>query len=102
MSEDNKRIARRFIDAFSTGDTTLLEEVMAEDAVDHNPPPGGTSGGRKAVAGIIAAYHAAFPDMEITIEHEVAEDDCVVQYGFVSGTNSGPMMGLPATGNRVR
>jgi ketosteroid isomerase-like protein len=77
MSEDNKRIARRFIDAFSTGDTTLLKEVMAEDAVDHNPPPGGTSGGRQAVAGIIAAYRAAFSDMEICVEREVAEGHCI-------------------------
>jgi steroid delta-isomerase-like uncharacterized protein len=102
VSEDNKQVARRFIDAFLTGDTALLEKVMVEDAVDHNPPFGGTSGGRQAVAGAVAAYRAAFPGMEITVEREVAEGDCVVQYGFISGTNDGPMMGMPATGKRVR
>jgi hypothetical protein len=39
VSEQNKQIARRFIEAFVAGDTALLEQVLAEELVDHNPLP---------------------------------------------------------------
>jgi predicted ester cyclase len=43
-------------------------------------------------------YRAAFPDLTLTIERQVAEGDLVVQNGLAKGTNTGPLMGQPATG----
>ena len=102
MSEQNKQIARRFVEVFATGDTAVLDEVMAEDAVDHNPAPSATAGGRRAVVGAVETFRTWFPDLAIEVEREVVEGDYVVQYGWISGTNSGPMMGRPATGRLAR
>jgi predicted ester cyclase len=96
MSEQNKQIARRFIEAFVAGDTTVLEQVVDESLVDHNPVPGQRPG-RPGVIDVLTGWRNAFPDMEIAIRHEVAEGDLVAQSGIASGTNTGPLMGRPAT-----
>jgi steroid delta-isomerase-like uncharacterized protein len=101
VSEHHKQIARRFIEAFAANDPTGLKEVVAEDVVDHNPRPG-QQAGRQAVIDAVAAFAAGFPDLEITIDQEVAEGDLVVQYGMMTGTNTGELMGMPATNRPVR
>ncbi len=97
MSAQNMQIARRFTAAFAAGDAAALEEIVAEDVVDHNLPPGGKQG-RQGLLDAVAEYHAAFPDMSATIDHLVAEGEFVTQAGMVTGTNAGRMMGAPATG----
>jgi steroid delta-isomerase-like uncharacterized protein len=99
--EENKQVARRFINAFLAGDTATLEAIVAQDFVDHNPQPG-QKPGREGLIEILAGWRAAFPDLEATILHEVAEGDFVVQHGIGLGTNTGPLMGRPATGKQAR
>jgi steroid delta-isomerase-like uncharacterized protein len=100
-AEENKQVARRFINAFLAGDTAVLEELVVEDCVDHNPQPG-QKPGRQGLIEILAGWRTAFPDLEATILHEIAEGEFVVQHGVGLGTNTGPLMGLPATGKQAR
>jgi NADH dehydrogenase len=95
-----ERVARRFVEAFAAGDTAVLEEIVREDLVDHNALPG-QQPGRRGLLDAVAAYRTAFPDLAITVEQVVAQGDAVVQYGAISGTNTGPVMGQPATGRRA-
>lgn len=97
MHSPNKEIARRFIHAFDAGDQAALESMMVEHTTDHNPLPGQRPG-RGGVLDTLAMYRAAFPDLTVTIERQVAEGDLVVQNGLAEGTNSGPLMGRPPTG----
>ena len=43
-------------------------------------------------------YRTAFPDLRMTIEDMTAEGDRVVVRWTVRGTQTGEMMGMPATG----
>jgi steroid delta-isomerase-like uncharacterized protein len=97
MPTGNKEIARRFITAFQAGDEGTLESIMIEDTVDHNPLPGQRPG-RQGVLDTLSMYRTAFPDLALTIENQVAEGDLVAQAGLAQGTNTGPLMGGPATG----
>ena len=45
---------------------------------------------------------AAVPDMLIAVNHIMAEGDMVVVHWTVSGTNTQPGMGLPATGKSIK
>jgi steroid delta-isomerase-like uncharacterized protein len=100
-AEENNQVARRFIKAFQAGDTADLSEIVAQDFVDHNPQPG-QKAGRQGLIETIAGWRTAFPDLEITVQHEVAEGEFVVQQGVALGTNTGPLMGRPATGKQAR
>jgi steroid delta-isomerase-like uncharacterized protein len=97
MLEQNKHIARQFIAAFAAADTRTLERIVAEHMVDHNLAPGQKQG-RQGVLEAVGMFRAAFPDLKITIESLVADEERVSVTGKMSGTNQGALMGAPPTG----
>ena len=72
MSEENKAITRRILSIFSGEDLSAVDEVIAEDYVDHNPFPG-QAPGREGVKQIITDMRASFPDLKVTQEDQIAE-----------------------------
>jgi steroid delta-isomerase-like uncharacterized protein len=102
--EENKATLRRFHEATSSGDAELvaatIDEIVAPDAHINSPLPLEATGA-EAVKEVNAMLHRAFPDIQITIEDLIAEDDKVVSKNHVVGTHRGEYMGLPATGKRV-
>ena len=98
--ETNKTIARREVEAFeSGGNLSVADEVLAPDYQLHFP--GFPTLDREGHKQMIAAFHAAFPDMRITLEAQVAEGECVANHIVLQGTHQGPFQGLPATGKQV-
>jgi steroid delta-isomerase-like uncharacterized protein len=97
MLEQNKHIARQFIAAFASADTRTLERIVAEHMVDHNLAPGQKQG-RQGVLEAVVMFRAAFPDLKITIESLVADEERVSVTGKMTGTNQGTLMGAPPTG----
>jgi steroid delta-isomerase-like uncharacterized protein len=47
-------------------------------------------------------YRNAFPDVQLSIEDQVAEGDKVVTRWIGRGTHQGELMGVAPTGNQVR
>jgi steroid delta-isomerase-like uncharacterized protein len=99
MSDQNKAIARRALDLFSSGDLDELDELVSEDAVDHDPqnPNAGIHGpeGAKRTAAI---YRGAFSDLQIRVEDQIADGDKVATRWTAVGTQDGDLPGLPASG----
>jgi predicted ester cyclase len=62
----------------------------------------GTVSGRANVAGLFAGVVAAFPDAHITIDDIFGQGDQVVVRVVISGTQEGPILGIPATGRHVQ
>ncbi len=97
-AEEHKALVRRFVDEFwSGGNLAAADELMAADAVVHEPVAG-TPAELKAVA---RAIRAAFPDWHSTVEEMVAEGDRVVERWTGRGTHRGEFQGIPPTGQRV-
>jgi predicted ester cyclase len=48
-----------------------------------------------------AAYFAAFPDLHVAVEHELADGDMVVHLYTWSATHQGELQGIPPTGKQV-
>jgi steroid delta-isomerase-like uncharacterized protein len=102
MSEQNKAAARRFFELWEAGDTDRFEEVVAADAVDHDPQrPFPDEHGAEAARKTAEMFLAAFPDTNYTIEEQVAESDLVVTRWTARGTPEGELMGIPATQKSV-
>lgn len=57
--------------------------------------------GREGVRRMFEAYWHAFPDLEITSDEVVAEDDRVALIWTARGTHKGSIMNIPATGRAV-
>jgi len=94
--EQNKVVARRlFEEVFNDKRVDLVEEIVADDVVDHNKivfaqpeRPGGVAEG-------IRMLLAAFPDMSVAVERLVGEDDFVAAKVRMAGTNTGPYSRVP-------
>ena len=99
--ETNKKIASDSWDAFNQKDAAKAASYYAENAVvrDYGSPM--PDSGRERIQQVWQMYITAFPDAHVTIEDEVAHGDMVVQRWRVVGTNSGPMMDMPATNKPV-
>jgi steroid delta-isomerase-like uncharacterized protein len=102
MSEQNKATAKRFFDAWSSGDLDAYDEIMAPSYEDHDTqnPNAGTLGpeGSKQTAEM---YRAAFSDTQFEIGAQFADGDYVVTRWTATGTNDGELIGMPATGKHV-
>jgi predicted ester cyclase len=62
----------------------------------------GTVAGASNVAGLMTAVVTAIPDLHATQEDIVAKGDEVVVRVVVTGTQTGAILGVPATGRAVR
>jgi predicted ester cyclase len=100
--ERNKQIiARITLEAFNLGRPEVLDEVVVADSYDHTPAPG-MAAGVEGYKQFIPLLRLAFPDLEYTIDLQIAEGDFVVTRVTGHGTHRGPFLGIPASGQRVR
>ena len=101
MSEENKALIRRFFEeVWNEQNLDAIDELVAADQVDHSLPPG-LPPGREGAKAFVGMYLSAFPDTRMTIEDIVAEGDRVVTRWSATGTHTGELMGIPATGKQV-
>lgn len=99
---NNKDIARRIVDeGWNRKDRKILVETIAVDSLHHDPQDPIVLKGPEGAIAILERYTTAFPDVHLTIEKEIAEGDYVVQHLHVFGTNTGELMGRPATGKKI-
>ena len=99
-TEANTAIARRLFEAVNGHNLALLDELLTPAVVYHNAPPG-LAPGREGYQQFLQLYWAAFPDLQLTIEDQVAEGDKVVTRWTWRGTHRGEFQGIPPTGAQV-
>src|SRR5258708_22069264 len=100
--EENKRIIRAFIE-------TAVNKHQADQAADYMTSDikwhGGTLGtveGRETFVGLVGAIVSALPDLRNVEQDIIAERDIVSVRAVVEGTHKGDLLGIPASGKRVR
>lgn len=98
----NKEILRREKDeAWNQGHYDIIDELVADDFIMHEPTQPTEIRGREGLKQYIAAFREAFPDMKMSVDMEVAEGDMVSRRTTLTGTHRGPLAGIPATGKEV-
>ena len=97
-TEDNKKASRRIVlELFNAGNLDLLDTLFSPDFVDHALPPD-IPPTREGFRGMIPVLRRAFPDLQYTIEDQIAEGDKVAQLISARGTLQGEFMGMQPTG----
>jgi len=99
--EENKAIVRRIFEASNTGNPDILDEVIADDIIIHNPKPGQLPGSEGAKQSF-HKFHSGFPDVQVTIEHLIAEEDLVVMHLLIRATHKGEFAGISPTGKQIK
>lgn len=95
--DDNKVLARRFLEAQAKGDIQTLDELMAPDFADRSLLPG-QKPGREDYKQSVADMLAVYANTGFTVEAQIAEDDHVVSRYTGSSIHRGKFLGVDPTG----
>ena len=101
VSEQNKALVRRFYEEIDKGNIDILDELVADDYIDHNPPPfPGLAPGREGLKQAFRIFQHATPGTH-RIEEQIADGDKVVTRLRSTGKHEGDLPGAPRTGNNL-
>jgi len=96
--------SRRLLEEpFNEGRFELVDELVAPDAIDHDPATPAHMRdlpGPEVFKSTVRMYRAAFPDVRITVDDVIAAGDKVVVRWHSEGTHLGELEGLAPTGAR--
>jgi steroid delta-isomerase-like uncharacterized protein len=99
--EQNMTLYRKTIEELNKGNVEFYRETMAPDYVYYLPSANPKSMSSKEVIGMIKTNMEGFPDVNWSIEEQVAEGDMVISRLIIKGTHTATYQGIPATGNKV-
>ena len=101
-AEANKFLVRRFYEEIDKGNLDILDELVAPDYLDHNPPPfPGMHAGLEGLKQAFKVFRDATPGHH-QIEDQIAEGDKVVTRLTSYGKHEGDLPGAPKTGNDLK
>jgi steroid delta-isomerase-like uncharacterized protein len=99
--EANLQAQAKFGEAVVSGKLEGIRDVVAADCVDHD-------GAKRQVPGpdgfifFFSQFRKAFPDLNVTLDHLVQDDDNVAFAYTITGTHKGELNGIPATGKTIK
>jgi steroid delta-isomerase-like uncharacterized protein len=98
---DNATIMERIDEeAFNRGNVDVVDELVADGYVEHDPMPG-TPPDRDGLKAMIRGLHEAFPDFHMDVEDRIVAGDKVVERWSCTGTQDGEFMGIQPTHRHI-
>jgi steroid delta-isomerase-like uncharacterized protein len=100
-TEQNKALARRFIEEGFGGNLALADEIVAPTFTNYDPGTPPLPSGPEGYKQLVTAYRTAYSDLQLSVEDLLAEGDKVAVRWTARGTHTGPLGDIPATGKQV-
>jgi predicted ester cyclase len=101
VEEQNKALVRRFYEEIDRGNLEAMDELVAENYENHDPPPfPGLAPGREGLKQAFKMFWEGTPGTH-TIEDQIAEGDKVVTRLRARGRHEGVLAGIPPSGNEM-
>ena len=101
-AEENKALVRRWFAELDRRNFAIIDELIPEDYLDHNPPLPDLPPGREGVRRSSLQLAAAFPDAVHVLEDQVAEGNKVMTRLTSRATFVGEILGFQPTGKIVK
>lgn len=99
--QDNIAATQRLGEAVNSGNLEILREVFAPTAIDRDPASD-QSPGAEGFIQFFTGFRAAFPDLNVSVEQLVADENNVAIAYTITGTHQGDFLGIPATGRQIK
>ena len=100
-AEANKAIIRRWFEELDKRNFAIIDELIPEDYIDHNPPLPRMPSGREGVRQASLTLLAAFPDAIHILHDQMAEGDKGMTRLTTRATFQGEIFGLKPTGRLI-
>jgi predicted ester cyclase len=102
MIENNKAVVRRFnSEVIEQGNVDSFNALMDVNFVNRSAPAGMDNGPQGMIWFFNEILRPAIPDIKVAIHDQMAEGDMVTTRKTISGTQTGPLLGVPATGRVI-
>ena len=98
MTTHEQHLAEIYVEMLNTHAPDMVDRFVAENYVNHNAF---VADGREANRQFWTGFFAAMPDLSATMEDLVICGDRVVGRFVCRGTQTGELIGIPASGNAV-
>jgi steroid delta-isomerase-like uncharacterized protein len=96
-AKNEARFQQFYDQVMNAHNPAAVDSFCTPDFTDHQPDPGHSGKGTDDLKASFKEYFAAFPDLHIKTNFMVSHGDTVIAHVTMTGTNSGSMMGMPAT-----
>src|SRR5438552_6941465 len=97
-ADDNKALVRRYIEiGWSRGDLEAVRESVTANYHRHQPGMPFPVETGAALEELVGMYRKGLPDLEVVIDHIVAEGDLVATRVTARGTHAGELAGIAPT-----
>ena len=97
--QDNIATTQRLGEAVNSGNFDAFHQVFAPSVIDRDPASDQGSGPEGFIH-FFTGFRAAFPDLNVSVEQLVADDDNVAFAYTITGTHQGDFLLLRCPGNR--
>jgi predicted ester cyclase len=100
MSQNNRAVVERLLQRMGTVPENAVGEYFTPDWINHDPslPP---LQGLEGAVGLLRIWRTAFSNLMAEVEDCVEAGDKAACRFRLSGTHTGPLMGIPASGKPV-
>lgn len=102
QKEENKKVMEQFVRFINTGDRNIGESIISPEVIFYAPTYPEPLRGFDGYIAVLDMMRGAMPDVQWKAEEVIAEDDKVMIRFTMSGTQTVPFMGIPATGKQVK
>lgn len=99
--EAAEAISTAFVEAYNTGDTSLIDDVVTDDFVCHHVAGGQELHGADGYKPRIEELRSAFPDLHMTQDTLIVDGEMGACHYNWTGTHGGEFMGIPATKKQI-
>jgi steroid delta-isomerase-like uncharacterized protein len=100
-ADGSKEAARRLLEEPWRGNLGVIDELVAEEYVGHDPAEPEPILGPGGVRAAAEKYIAAFAGGMVEVDDQIAEGDRVTSRWTARGTHTGELEGIAATGKDV-
>jgi steroid delta-isomerase-like uncharacterized protein len=98
----NKQLVQKFMEeCWNKGNLNVVSEFVTANCRCHDPVFPHLTAGADSIRDHIANCRRGFPDIRITIDDTIAEDNEVVHHWTITGTHRGQFLGLAPTNKRA-
>jgi predicted ester cyclase len=96
--QNNKHLVQRYYDEVLGGQPEVADEIFGPE---HQHAPWNGTRGPESVKDYVAVLLVILPDVQVEVQHLIAEGDLVVADVLLTGTHQGELLHIPATGKQI-